>query len=531
MTNNALQQTAVKQPVVWCIGGIDSSGGAGITRDAITLADLKVHACVITTQATVQSNTVMLSKESMTVSALNQQWQVLSESTQASAIKIGAIANDEQALLLCARIQSLAMPRPFVVWDPVLRTSSGGKLSELSEPVVEALLNTVDLVTPNTQELSWLTNMPVKTDDSLRAAAYQLIENGAHAVYVKGGHASWQTQACDTFVSPTQTIQFTQPRKDNGKLRGTGCMLASAIAAFVVHDYCIEDALTLANAYVSQVRKDSCASSAHTPATNTYEARTYTPAFGRCVGFPRNPASFPLVKFSPREPLATQTFSLDAEKTPLPQSNTAISPFKPLTQTHLGLYPVVNSVEWIERLLPAEANIIQLRVKQGTQEDIRQQIKEAIALTKHTHCQLFINDYWELAIELGAFGVHLGQEDIDTADLHAIRKAGTRLGISTHGFAEIQRVRQLKPSYIALGHIFPTNTKEMPSKPQGIERLSKYVELCEGIPTVAIGGINLARIADVAKTGVSGIAVVSAVTQVDDPLHAFYALSKEAGFA
>ena len=531
MTENAFQQPVVKQPVVWCIGGIDSSGGAGITRDAITLADLKVHACVITTQATVQSNTVMLSKESMTASALNQQWQVLSESAQASAIKIGAIANDEQALLLCARIQSMVIPRPFVVWDPVLRTSSGGKLSELSEPVVEALLNTVDLVTPNTQELSWLTNLPVKTDDNLRAAAYQLIEIGAHSVYVKGGHASWQTHVCDTFVSPTQTIQFTQPRKDTCKLRGTGCMLASAIAAFVVHDYCIEDALTLANAYVSQVRHVSCSNSAHTPATDTYKTRTYAPAFARCVGFPRNPASFPSVKFSYREPLTTQTLSLKAEKAPLPQSNTVVSHFNPLTQTNLGLYPVVDSVEWIARLLPTGVNIIQLRVKHGTQENVRQQIKEAIALTKRTHCQLFINDYWELAIELGAFGVHLGQEDIDTADLHAIRKAGIRLGISTHGFAEIRRVRQLKPSYIALGHIFPTNTKEMPSKPQGVERLANYVELCEDIPTVAIGGINLARIADVAKTGVNGIAVVSAITHVDNPLHAFYSLSKEAGFA
>ena len=174
---------------------------------------------------------------------------------------------------------------------------------------------------------------------------------------------------------------------------------------------------------------------------------------------------------------------------------------------------------------------MQLRVKQGSQEDIRQQIKEAIELVKHTDCQLFINDYWELAIELGAYGVHLGQEDIDTANLSAIRSAGLRLGISTHGFAEIQRVRALNPSYIALGHIFPTNTKDMPSKPQGVARLEKYVQLCDGIPTVAIGGINLSRIGDVAKTGVNGIAVVSAITQAAHPLKAYQALVQEAGFA
>ena len=205
--------------------------------------------------------------------------------------------------------------------------------------------------------------------------------------------------------------------------------------------------------------------------------------------------------------------------------------FPVLTNTKLGIYPVVDSVEWIARLWPTGVKIIQLRVKEGSQQDIRQQIREAIELVEHTNCQLFINDYWELAIELGAYGVHLGQEDLDTADLNAIRDAGLRLGISTHGFAEIQRVRALNPSYIALGHIFPTNTKDMPSKPQGVERLAKYVKLCEGIPTVAIGGINLSRISDVAKTGVDGIAVVSAITHAEHPLKAYQALAQEAGFA
>ena len=357
-------------------------------------------------------------------------------------------------------------------------------------------------------------------------AAHQLITKGAHAIYIKGGHANWQAHVCDTFISPTQTIQFSQPRKETGKLRGTGCMLASAIAAFVVNDYCIEDALTLANAYVSQVRHASCANTAY-----TLTSQTSSPAYGRCIGFPNNPLCFPSVKFYQREHAPSQPSLLSAEQVSHVQSQAIERPFPALTQTDLGLYPVVDSVDWIARLLPTGVNIIQLRVKHGTQEEIRQQIKEAIALTKNTHCQLFINDYWELAIALGAYGVHLGQEDIDTANLEAIRQAGLRLGISTHGFAEIQRVRALHPSYIALGHIFPTNTKDMPSKPQGVERLRKYVALCEGIPTVAIGGINLARIADVAKTGVNSIAVVSAITQADEPLNAFCKLSKEAGFA
>ena len=140
--------------------------------------------------------------------------------------------------------------------------------------------------------------------------------------------------------------------------------------------------------------------------------------------------------------------------------------------------------------------------------------------------QLFINDHWQLAIEHGAYGVHLGQEDLASADLSAIARAGLRLGISTHGYAELCRAIQIRPSYIALGHIFPTRTKDMPSAPQGPARLADYVSLCKyhGIPTVAIGGIKLSNIDTVAATGTDAIAVVTAITESDNPEDAVNAL-------
>ncbi|MFN6886558.1 thiamine phosphate synthase, partial [Proteus mirabilis] len=87
------------------------------------------------------------------------------------------------------------------------------------------------------------------------------------------------------------------------------------------------------------------------------------------------------------------------------------------------------------------------------------------------NARLFINDYWQLAIKHHAYGVHLGQEDLDIADLDAIKQSGLCLGISTHNDTELQRAKRLLPSYIALGHIFPTTTKDMPSKPQGLRAL------------------------------------------------------------
>ncbi|MCL6407778.1 thiamine-phosphate diphosphorylase [Dickeya dadantii] len=189
----------------------------------------------------------------------------------------------------------------------------------------------------------------------------------------------------------------------------------------------------------------------------------------------------------------------------------------PATDARLGLYPVVDSVEWIERLLGAGVHTIQLRIKDQPADQAEPDIIRAIALGRRYQARLFINDYWQLAVKHQAYGVHLGQEDLDTADLDAIRAAGLRLGVSTHDDAELARAVAIKPSYIALGHIFPTQTKAMPSAPQGLVELARHIRALDGrFPTVAIGGISIDRVPAVLETGVGSIAVVSAITQAAD---------------
>lgn len=182
----------------------------------------------------------------------------------------------------------------------------------------------------------------------------------------------------------------------------------------------------------------------------------------------------------------------------------------------LGLYPVVDSVEWIARLLEAGVRTIQLRIKDKRDEEVEGDVAAAIALGQRYNARLFINDYWRLAIKHQAYGVHLGQEDLETTDLSAIRAAGLRLGVSTHDDMEIDVALAARPSYIALGHVFPTQTKQMPSAPQGLAQLARHIERLKDYPTVAIGGISLARAPDVLATGVGSIAVVSAITQAAD---------------
>ncbi|WP_414165240.1 thiamine phosphate synthase [Superficieibacter sp. BNK-5] len=195
----------------------------------------------------------------------------------------------------------------------------------------------------------------------------------------------------------------------------------------------------------------------------------------------------------------------------------------------LGLYPVVDSVAWIARLLDAGVRTLQLRIKDKQDEEVEADVVAAIELGRRYDARLFINDYWRLAIKHSAYGVHLGQEDLETTDLKAIQTAGLRLGVSTHDNMEIDIALAARPSYIALGHVFPTQTKQMPSAPQGLDQLARHVQRLADYPTVAIGGISLERAPDVLATGVGSIAVVSAITQAVDWRAATAQLLKLAG--
>ena len=136
---------------------------------------------------------------------------------------------------------------------------------------------------------------------------------------------------------------------------------------------------------------------------------------------------------------------------------------------------------------------VQLRRKSAEPADeLKREIARCVAAGRAHDAQVFINDHWQAALEAGAYGVHLGQEDVHTADLSALATAGIRLGLSTHGFYEILKALHFRPSYIALGAVFPTTTKVMPTAPQGLKRLARYVRLLDGVvPLVAIGGIDL----------------------------------------
>jgi len=129
-------------------------------------------------------------------------------------------------------------------------------------------------------------------------------------------------------------------------------------------------------------------------------------------------------------------------------------------------YPVVDSSQWVARLVPAGAKLVQLRIKDLPDEEVARQVREAKHVCRQHGAQLIVNDYWRIALDEGCDYIHLGQEDLVGADLKKIRQAGVRVGVSTHDHAELEKALAVDPDYVALGPIYPTKLKQMPWAPQ-----------------------------------------------------------------
>ena len=180
-------------------------------------------------------------------------------------------------------------------------------------------------------------------------------------------------------------------------------------------------------------------------------------------------------------------------------------------------YQIVDDARWLERFLPLGLKLVQLRIKEQPEAELRAQIRDAIALCQAAGAALVINDYWRIALDLGAEWIHLGQEDLDEADLSAIRAGGLKLGISTHDGPELARALAATPDYVALGPIYPTILKKMRFAPQGLERIGRWKDEIGALPLVAIGGMTVERARGAYKAGADSICVVTDVLLRDDP--------------
>ena len=180
-------------------------------------------------------------------------------------------------------------------------------------------------------------------------------------------------------------------------------------------------------------------------------------------------------------------------------------------------YPIVDSAAWVGRLVGAGAKLIQLRIKHMSEAGVARETRLALETCRAAGATLVVNDYWRVAISEGAPWLHLGQEDLESADIEAVRKAGLKLGVSSHNTAELTRALSVTPDYVALGPIYPTVLKAMVYPPQGLHRIGEWKERVGAIPLVAIGGLTVERARRCLAAGADIVSVVTDITLNADP--------------
>ena len=460
------------------IAGHDPVHGAGCTADLAVWQSMGLPGASVVTALTLQNSQGFSRAEPVDARIVRDALQAVLADGEPSAIKVGLLGSAAVAREVSEFIAARQCP---VVVDPVL-AASNGRPSSVDEllPALRDLLRHADVATPNLPE----------------AAA--LGEIACDAIVLKGGHAEGDA-SIDEVRHAGRVARIAAPRIAQSA-HGTGCLYSAALAGMLAQGWDVFEAACEARLRVQ---------------AGIAQALVVGP------GRPNANASAWLTsEYLPTLRWAHETAHEEAF---LPPSGP------------LGFYPVVDSAGWVERLLAWGVRTIQLRIKSGSlpPPEIRAQLAAAVrAACEVEGAQLYINDHWREAIELGAHGVHLGQEDLDTADLAALRAAGLRLGVSSHTPLEMSRAHAVQPSYVALGPVYPTTLKSMRYAPLGLERLRAWTQRYQPrYPVVAIGGISLERAPAVWACGVDSIAVVSAVTQAADPRAAVDQFERLAGSA
>ena len=475
--------------IAWTIAGSDSGGGAGIQADIRTFHDFGLHGASVVTCVTAQNTTSLTHNHVVPAATVGAQLQALWDDLRPAAIKIGALGSADNARAVLDFLGALPSDdRPFVVWDPVGRATVGGALGVLPDDTIDALLRRVDVVTPNELELADTWNID---PENPAQAAGLLRKQGAKRVYLTGGHGD--TPGVDHWESATRSFAILGDTLSGRGAHGGGCSLSSALAAATVCED-EDSAPVLAHMYVHQ-------------GLRTVAGSVDNPGAGR-------------------PPLPHLGWPGDAEDLPrVVDAGRAIGTGFPALSHPVGLYAVVGTADWVKRCVEMRLDTVQLRVKNLSAPERRRAIEQSVAATRGSNTRLIVNDYWREAIDAGAYGVHLGQEDLTDADLPAIAGAGIRLGVSTHSYYELARAHGVRPSYVAIGPIYATTTKPMKFAPQGIARLKRWVDLMKShYPLTAIGGIDIERAPGVMATGVGSIAVVRAITDAPNPVEAVASL-------
>ncbi len=237
-------------PIILTIAGFDPSGGAGIAADLKTFAAHNCYGIAAVTALTVQSTQGVQSMHLTPAATLRAQLETLAADVAISAVKIGMLGNKANAAVVAEFLDRGQFAH--VVLDPVVKASAGG--ADLLDAagvkfLAEELMKRATVVTPNIAEAELLTGMEIQDVAAMEAAAKKLVERGARAVVVKGGHME---KAIDVLFDGAEALSLGGERVKSENTHGSGCTFASAIAAQLACGRPLADAVLLAKAYVTK---------------------------------------------------------------------------------------------------------------------------------------------------------------------------------------------------------------------------------------------------------------------------------------
>jgi len=462
--------------IAWTIAGSDSGGGAGIQADLKTFARLGVHGCSVVCAVTAQNTRAVSAVAYISEAMIRSQIEALRTDLPPKAIKTGMLGSAAIIAVVARAVAEIHVP---LVCDPVMVATSGGRLLEPAAETAmrDLLIPRAALLTPNLPEAEVLWGRKIRGPEDMQMAAEAMLAMGAASVLIKGGHGG-DAFCEDYWTDGEQSLWLRLPRIETTHTHGSGCTLSAAHTACLADGFGMLDALVIARAYINQGLR-----------------------LARPVG-------------GGNGPVHQGEWPMSAADMPLLVPDGARLPAQPFPACGpLGFYPLVARATDLERLISLGVDTVQLRIKDLAGAALEAEIGQAISMARRGNTRLFINDHWRLALALGAYGVHLGQEDLADVDWPALAASGLRLGVSTHGYAELARALALQPSYIAVGPVFATTSKR--KAPLGLGGFARLAAMTDR-PVVAIGGIDTHKVAALRQAGASGLAVISALDRAPD---------------
>ncbi len=520
-----------RPPVIWSIAGLDTAGGAGLSADQRAADAFGVHLCPVAACLTAQHSMGVDAVMPVGEQALEAQLQALSSDLPPRVIKTGLLGSVAAVVAVARWVDRLreTLPEPVaLVVDPVLKASAGGAAFS-QDAIVQAyrqwLLPRATVLTPNRAEALALLGRPADDTTPLSQLAQALCARGTQAVLCTGGDGSGQpgldaTHSADWLHTPHAQGWLVHPRVPTLHHHGTGCTLATGVAAALALGHVEADACVLAKML-------------------THHALTHHRQAGQGAGPVVAQAGFASGPAQGGAPLPWLGLG-----TELPWLlGPGASGFQAFTPPAKRLYGIVATGEQVRLGLQAGVLCMQLRHKAPEgfaphlQAALEAGLEAAQAVARKGSgdhpsepVQLFINDHWRSALEAQvpagvALGLHLGQEDLQALtpdDQALLRGARSRimLGLSSHSLWELARAAGCGASYIACGPVQPTTTKDMPWRPQGAHNLRWWVAHSP-VPVVGIGGLlTPADLAALADTGAAALCVVRALTEAPAPWHA-----------